>query len=142
MTVQTISQSGARTGFAGTSTQPAKARAESEGKGFQALYQDLARVQANQSGAVAGASSSKAATGIKTENLRYIQSLHENVDSLRGEILARVIKTAQSARTSPAGDVQKATDDISRMSLKLETMRQKLQDEQNRLSGTLVNITV
>lgn len=71
------------------------------------------------------------------KNKTYIDNLHENVDTLRGELLVRVIQSSANIR-----DTQNVPADISRLSGRLDKLRDKLKSEEERLSGTLVDVTI
>jgi len=71
-------------------------------------------------------------------NREYIEGLHNRVDTLRGEILARVI----TARVDEPDAPDQLAGDITRLSTRLETLRNKLRNEEERLSGTLVDVTI
>lgn len=103
-------------------------------RSFADLYQQALKARINDNNAATPAIDPKA-----VENQKYIEALHERVDTLRGEILARVIQTAQApAKADPV----KVTEDITRLSVRLDKLKNKLETEEARLSGKLVDINV
>lgn len=107
-----------------------------QGRSFADLYQQALKARTNDN-AVETQPARQDARSI--ENQKYIENLHERVDTLRGEILARVIQTAQApAKADPV----KVTEDITRLSVRLDKLRQKLETEEVRLSGKLIDINV
>lgn len=112
-------------------------RREQGGRSFADLYQQALKARTNDN------TSQPASTPVidpkAIENQKYIENLHERVDTLRGEILARVIQTAQApAKADPV----QVTEDITRLSVRLDKLKNKLESEEVRLSGKLVDINV
>ncbi|NBX67209.1 MAG: hypothetical protein EBQ96_09460 [Proteobacteria bacterium] len=109
-------------------------RREQGGRSFADLYQQALKARTNDNSPSAPSVDPKA-----VENQKYIETLHERVDTLRGEILARVIQTAQApAKVDPV----KVTEDITRLSVRLDKLKSKLETEEARLSGKLIDINV
>ena len=107
-----------------------------QGRSFADLYQQALKARTNDNGPEAPTTRQNTQS---IENQKYIETLHERVDTLRGEILARVIQTAQApAKADPV----KVTEDITRLSVRLDKLKQKLGTEEARLSGKLVDINV
>ncbi len=106
-----------------------------QARSFADLYQEALRQRTNDNGTAENAPQlDKKAV----KNQKYIQDLHDGVDTLRGEILARVIQTA----STPNADPRQVTDDITRLSVRLDKLRNKLETEEARLSGKLIDINV
>lgn len=107
-----------------------------QGRSFADLYQQALKARTNDNAVETQPARQDARSN---ENQKYIENLHERVDTLRGEILARVIQTAQApAKADPV----KVTEDITRLSVRLDKLRQKLETEEVRLSGKLIDINV
>ena len=112
-------------------------------RSFAELYRQARQAQANDS--FSGSSTSAPANDEPQEdtqetrrNRAYIADLHDRVDTLRGEILARVITAG-----APNDDGRKNLgQDVSRLNNRLETLRNKLHEEEARLSGHLLDLTV
>lgn len=116
---------------AGTDGAP---RRDAGSRSFADLYQQALKARINDNQAAEPAIDPKA-----VENQKYIENLHERVDTLRGEILARVIQTAQApAKVDPV----QVTEDITRLSVRLDKLKNKLETEEVRLSGKLIDINV
>jgi hypothetical protein len=106
-------------------------------RSFAALYEQARRASTNDN-ANDNPDDEAPAEAKAEQNRKYIDNLHEHVDTLRGEILVRVIQSGQAQ----GNDAVKATGDISRLSNRLNTLRQKLQQEETRLSGKLIDVEV
>jgi tetrahydromethanopterin S-methyltransferase subunit G len=103
-----------------------------EQRSFAALYEQARRASGNDN-------ATNTFPPAETEqNRRYIDNLHERVDTLRGELLVRII---QSGRTAPQ-PVEGSTSEITRLSTRLDSLRKKLQEEEARLSGKLFDTEV
>ncbi|MBU6234865.1 MAG: hypothetical protein KGQ41_03385, partial [Alphaproteobacteria bacterium] len=76
----------------GYSAANANYKREQQGRGFAAVYEAVRKASINDNGSDTAPAQDPAAL----ENRKYIENLHEHVDTLRGEILARVIQTAQN----------------------------------------------
>ncbi len=103
-------------------------------RSFAALYEQARRAAANDDAEKRDA----AIEADKEQNRRYIETLHERVDTLRGEILVRVIQAGQADTRETA----RATNDISRLSNRLDGLRKKLHSEEARLSGKLIDVNI
>ncbi|MCB1538639.1 MAG: hypothetical protein H6865_03795 [Rhodospirillales bacterium] len=109
---------------------------------FAALYEQARRHSGNDnggnnrggtnSGDRGGHDADKAA-----EERQSLENLHNRVDTLRGEILVRVM---QAASTDRYEDSARMTGEITRMSRSLDTLRKKLHQEEERLSGKLIDV--
>lgn len=100
---------------------------------FATLYEQARRAAANDESGRSDEESRK-----QQQNQKTLEELHERVDTLRGELLVRVIQSAQA----PREQASRYTGDISRLSSRLDTLRQKLQSEEERLSGKVFDETV
>lgn len=114
-------------------------------RSFAALYEQARRAAGNDNpdqdnGAPAQDNGRQTANReVRTEqNRKYIDNLHERVDTLRGEILVRVIQSGQAQ----GPEATQLTGDVARLSNRLNSLRQKLQDEESRLSGKLVDVEI
>jgi predicted nuclease with TOPRIM domain len=102
-------------------------------RSFAALYEQARRAAANDTG-----EQDREEAREQSRNRRTLEELHERVDTVRGELLVRVIQSAQS----PREQVGRYTGDISRLASRLDTLREKLKSEENRLSGKVFDQTV
>jgi len=102
-------------------------------RSFAALYQQARRAAANDAG-----EQNEQDILDQNKNRRALEELHERVDTIRGELLVRVIQSAQG----PREQANLYTGDINRLSNRLDTLRQKLQSEEARLSGKLFDQTI
>lgn len=100
---------------------------------FAQVYESIRRASTNDNPSKSGTSRTQ-----PSENLKYITNLHDTVDTLRGEILARVIETARISPSNP----EAVSKDINRLSSRLDVLKQKLADEEKRLSGTLLDLNI
>lgn len=127
MAIQTIQSSGR---YASNNTAQ---RQQGSGRSFAELYQSALAAAGNDNASVTRIDAQDS-----RQNRQYIETLHNGVDTLRGEILARAIETG---RAEPQQAVR-LTEDITRLSVRLDKLRQKLHAEESRLSGKLVDITI
>lgn len=104
-------------------------------RSFAALYQQARRAAANDD-AERQADLAQAETE-RERNRRRIETLRERVDTMRGEILVRVIQAGRAQ-----GGIENPAADIDRLSTRLNGLRQKLQTEETRLSGKLIDVNV
>lgn len=104
--------------------------------GFAAVYEQARRAAENDN---TGQNNPGAREQQTAQNRKYIEKLHEKVDTLRGEILVRVI---QHAGTKSRADFVGQRADVSRLTNRLESMRERLRQEEVRLSGKLFDETV
>ena len=112
------------------SDTPGNALRRREERSFAALYEQARRAAANDAG--------EERQQKQEQNRKALEELHERVDTVRGELLVRVIQSAQGPRES----ANLYTGDISRLSNRLDTLRQKLNQEETRLSGKLFDETI
>ncbi len=125
-----------------------------QSRSFAALYEQARKASINDNGAFDDATgnggnnarsrnaerAAQAAQANDAErNRRYIDDLHENVDTLRGEILVRVINAGNPQRSE---DTEVVARDISRLSTRLDSLRKKLQQEEVHLSGKLIDVEI
>ena len=108
-----------------------------ETRSFAELYRQARSAQVNDNGAANAELVQEQEQNSTRQNRDYIAGLHDRVDSLRGEILARMI-TAKANRENP----ENFTGDISRLHNRLEGLRTKLREEEERLSGHLVDVVI
>lgn len=121
-------------------------------RNFAELYRQARNAQVNDNGGNNGrgntgrnaANDASTANAAETrieeneENRKYIEGLHERVDTLRGELLVRVIQSG----AAPREQARTLTGDISRLSQRLDKLREKLEQEENRLSGKLYDVEI
>lgn len=103
---------------------------------FAAVYEQARRAALNDN----ASQDNNARAKKNADNRRYIENLHEKVDTLRGELLVRVIQ--QAGRTNTGEDLTPVGNDLNRLSNRLDGLRQKLRQEESRLSGKLFDETV
>lgn len=112
-----------------------------EPRSFADLYEQARRAQGNDNNTEQQEQAIKndlADREQRTEtNRKYIDALHERVETLRGELLVRVIQSSGA----PKEEAQKLSEDISRLGGRLNGLRKKLHDEEQRLSGKLIDVS-
>ncbi|HEY8963810.1 MAG TPA: hypothetical protein VIN59_05025 [Alphaproteobacteria bacterium] len=106
-------------------------------RSFAELYRQARQAQVNDNQGQSEAEALESETETR-RNRDYIAGLHDRVDTLRGEILARVISAGAPSDESR----QNLGQDVSRLNARLETLRSKLHQEEERLSGHLLDINV
>ena len=106
-------------------------------RSFAELYRQARAAQVNDNGGNTAAEDAAQETETR-RNRDYIAGLHDRVDSLRGEILARVIRAGSNGEPSR----ENLGQDVSRLNTRLESLRNKLREEEERLSGHLLDVTV
>lgn len=111
-------------------------------RSFAELYRQARAAQGNDNGSQAAAIEQTENFEAELEtrrNREYIANLHDRVDTLRGEILARVITSAGEDKDPNRDNLGR---DVSRLNNRLQSLRNKLNEEENRLSGHLLDVTV
>jgi len=110
-------------------------------RSFAELYRQARQAQANDgfNATIVPANDEPREETVETRrNRAYIAELHDRVDTLRGEILARVITSG-----TPNDEGRKSLgQDVSRLNNRLESLRNKLHEEEQRLSGHLLDLMV
>lgn len=111
--------------------------ARKDQRSFAELYRQARAAQANDSGSSVQTPEDELSVQQEANrNREFIAGLHDRVDTLRGEILARAIIGGQNKNPDEVGK------DISRLNTRLESLRSKLREEETRLSGHLLDIKV
>lgn len=130
MAVRTVPPTGSYDGADNSANQ----RRERDG-GFAAVYEQARRAALNDNATRDNNSREQKAA----QNRKYIENLHEKVDTLRGELLVRVI---QQSRNGSRDEFAENRSDVNRLTSRLDGLRKKLQQEEARLSGKLFDETV
>lgn len=103
-------------------------------RSFATLYEQARRAAANDSGARNDEAAQAAVEAATDQNRKYIATLHDRMDTLRGELIVRVIQAGQGDHPL------QVTSDVSRLSNRLDSLRRKLETEEVRLSGKLIDL--
>lgn len=132
MALRTIPPVGEQQGYSSSAN-----RRPNNGKSFAALYEATKKAAGNDN---AGQNNpgKQENQGNSEAKRAQIEDLHSRVNNLRGEITSRVGRVQHVA----PDDAWRLTNDISRLSNRLEQLRSKLKTEEERLSGKIVDVEI